>query len=141
MSQKSFAELEKISRKQSETIKQQNEILDNQRRDLRIKEQQIEMQRIAFENEKYAETRHQVNQCVDFALKALPWWKRSTENVINRATEMLFAIRKETAKHVAMAKLEEQSIEAPKEAEKEAVIRDISSPQPPREEGAEMEIE
>lgn len=142
MSQKSFAELEKISRKQSETIKQQNEILANQRAQLKGQEQNLEMQRMAFEQEKFADTRHQVNQCVDFAIRSLPWWKRSTKNVVNLASEYLLTIKHETAKHVSLANLAMASIveETKKDETKEAVVRELHQPEP-KEEGAELEIQ
>jgi len=142
MSQKSFAELEKISRKQSETIKQQNEILNNQRAQLKGQEQNLEMQRMAFEQEKFADTRHQVNQCVDFAIRSLPWWKRSTKNVVNLASEYLLTIKRETAKHVAVAQLAMEALqeENKRDEPKEAVVRELHQPEP-KEEGAELEIQ
>ena len=142
MPPKSFAELEKISRKQSETIKQQNEILNNQRAQLKGQEQSLEMQRMAFEQGKFADTRHQVNQCVDFAIRSLPWWKRSTKNVVNLASEYLLTIKHETAKHVSLANLAMASImeETKKDEPKEAVARDLHQPEP-KEEGAELEIQ
>lgn len=141
MTQKSFAELEKISRKQSETIKQQNEILANQRAQLKGQEQSLEMQRMAFEQEKFADTRHQVNQCVDFAIRSLPWWKRSTKNVVNLASEYLLTIKHETAKHVALQKLQEMQLETEEKQVEPEIEKHSGGLEPFKEEGAELEIQ
>ena len=98
----SFAELKKISANQAQTIRNENAILDNQRQDLSIKKAQLEMERQHYNDSKHADLRHEIWQCVDFAIRSLPWWRRSTRTVVDRATEYLLTIRSEVGKHAAM---------------------------------------
>lgn len=100
--EKSFAELRQIAAKQTETVRQQNEILANQNREVQMKKQQLEIERMQFEAGKHGEIKHQFNQMCDFAIRTLPFWNRSPKAICNRATELLLAIRKEVAKHIAM---------------------------------------
>lgn len=103
MSEKlSYEKLSKIAANQTVTIRQQNEILENQRTELRNAKMGLEMERMRFDESKHAAIHHQVNQCVDFAIRSLPWWKRSTRTVVDRASEYLLTIKHEAGKHVAM---------------------------------------
>lgn len=127
---KSFAELRQIAAKQTETIRQQNEILASQNRELQMKAQHLEMERMQYEASKHADIRHQVNQAADFAIRTLPFWNRGPKAIVNRATEILLAIRNETAKHVAMDVLAQKIQEENKpiedvKAETEKVLDEI----------------
>lgn len=124
MSEKSFSELKRIAANQTQTIRQQNEILANQNKEVMIKKQQLEMEKMQYEASKYADIRHQVNQCVDFALKSLPWWNRSPKAVVDKASEFLLTIKKETAKHVAMEMMAQRITEETK-ADTEKVLDGI----------------
>jgi hypothetical protein len=124
---KTMAEMKQIAKNQSETIRQQNEILANQTKDLQMKAQQ-------FEASRNADIRHQVNQCVDFALKSLPWWNRSPKAVVDRASTLLLTIKHEAAKHVAMEIMAQRIQE--EVSNEPAVVDEITMDR----EGAEMEI-
>ena len=100
--EKSFAELRQIAAKQTETVRQQNEILANQSREVQMKKQQLEIERMQFEAGKHAEIKHQFNQMADFAIRTLPWWNRSPKVIADRATELMLTLKREVAKHVAM---------------------------------------
>lgn len=140
---KTMAEMKQIAKNQSETIKQQNEILANQAKDIQMKAQQLEMERIRFEASRNADIHHQVNQCVDFAIRSLPWWNRSVKSVVNRSTEYLFTIRKEVAKHVAMEvmaqKIHDESVQLTKEQAEDEKIIAAGIPDTMDREGAELE--
>ena len=99
---KTMAEMKEIAKNQTKTIQQQNEIIANQHKDLQIRKQQLEFEIAQFNESKFADIRHQVNQMVDFAIRSLPWWRRSTRTVVARATEYLLTIRSEVGKHAAM---------------------------------------
>lgn len=111
MPEKSFAELKRIAANQAETIKRENEIIANQQKELQLRQQKLEMERVQYQQAKNADIHHQVNQCVDFAIRSLPWWKLSTKNVIKLANEYFFAIRHEVAKHVALDMLANKTVE------------------------------
>lgn len=115
--QPSFNELKRIAANQAETIKQQNDILANQQKDLRNKQMGLEMERMRFDESKHADIRHQFNQSWDFAIRSLPWWRRGTKTVANRATEIMLSIRREAAKHIAMQEMERKLAEEALEKE------------------------
>ena len=98
----SFNKLKEIAANQAVTIKQQDEIRNNLDKQTAMKRQQLELDYAQFEAAKHADLRHDLKQAVDFAIRTLPFWNRSPKAIVNRATEILLAIRKETAKHVAM---------------------------------------
>lgn len=129
MSEKlSFAELKKVAANQATTIRNENQILANQRQELAIKKAQLEMEVDRFEEAKNAELKHLVLQCSDFAIRTLPFWNRSPRRVVDRATEFLLMLKRETAKHVAMdvltQKVQEEGIDKVK-AETEKVLDGI----------------
>ena len=80
-----------------------------------MKAQYLEIERMKFEADKHADIKHDLKQCIDFALTSLPWWRRSPRTVVDRATEFLLMLKRETAKHVAMdvlaSKIREESAE------------------------------
>ncbi len=94
--------LQEIAQNQTRTIKQQDEIRNNLDQQTAMKRQQLELDYAQFEAAKHADLRHDLKQAADFAIRTLPFWNRSPKAIVNRATEILLAIRKETAKHVAM---------------------------------------
>lgn len=141
--QRSFAELRKIAANQATTIKQQNEILANQNQDLQMKQRQFEIERMQFEAGKHADISHNFLQAADFAIRTLPFWNRGPKAICNRATSILLAIRKETAKHIAMEVLAQKIHNKPIEevkAETEKVLDGIIGDPQFKEEGAEMEV-
>ena len=110
----SFNKLKEIAANQAVTIKQQDEIRNNLDKQTAMKRQQLELDYAQFEAAKHADLRHDLKQAVDFAIRTLPFWNRSPKAIVNRATEILLAIRKETAKHVAMdvlaSKIRDESV-------------------------------
>lgn len=143
MSEKlSFAELKKVAANQATTIRNENQILANQRQELAIKKAQLEMEVGRFEEAKNAELKHLVLQCSDFAIRTLPFWNRSPKAICNRATELLLAIRKEVAKHVAMdvlaSKIRDESQKDVEIVDK--VIEKVAEASGMDREGAEIEI-
>lgn len=136
-----MAEMKQIAKNQSETIKQQNEIMANQARDLQMKAHQLEMERMQFEASRNADIRHNFLQMCDFAIRSLPWWKRSTKNVIDRATEYYIDIKREAAKHIAMEKLMQPVPQEVQEAQKEALENIADSIDGMDRESAELEQE
>jgi hypothetical protein len=110
-----FKKLQEIAQNQTTTIKQQDQIRSNLDKQTDMKRQQLELDIAQFEAAKHADLRHELRQCIDFAINSLPWWNRGTSKVVDRATEYLLAVRKETAKHVAMEvlakKIQTESLE------------------------------
>lgn len=122
----SFKKLSQVAANQTVTIRQQNEILANQAKDLQMKAQQLEMERMQFEASRNADIRHQVNQCCDFAIRSLPWWNRSPKAVVDRASTLLLTIKHETAKHVAMEIMAQKIHEESMKANEPAVVEEIT---------------
>lgn len=136
----SFNKLKEIAANQATTIKQQDQIRSNLDKQTDMKRQQLELDIAQFEAAKHADLRHELRQCIDFAINSLPWWNRGTSKVVDRATEYLLAVRKETAKHVAMDVLAQKIQEENKpieevKAETEKVLDGIMADR----ETAEME--
>ena len=102
MNNPSFKKISQLTAESTKIARQNEEIAANQLRDIQMKAQYLEIERMKFEAEKHSDIRHQVNQCVDFAIRSLPWWKRSTRTVVDRASEYLLTIKHEVGKHVAM---------------------------------------
>ncbi len=145
MNQPSFKKISQLTAESTKIARQNEEIAANQLRDIQMKAQYLEIERMKFEAEKHADIRHQVNQCVDFAIRSLPWWKRSTRTVVDRASEYLLTIKHEVGKHVAMDVLT-QRLEDEKQAEEQAQDEKIIAAGIPKEdhpafaeEGAELE--
>ena len=122
----SFKKLSQVAANQTVTIRQQNEILANQAKDLQMKAQQLEMERMQFEASRNADIRHQVNQCCDFAIRSLPWWNRSPKAVVDRASTLLLTIKHETAKHVAMEIMAQKIHDESMKANEPAVVEEIT---------------
>ena len=131
----SFKKLSQVAANQTVTIRQQNEILANQAKDLQMKAQQLEMERMQFEASRNADIRHQVNQCCDFAIRSLPWWNRSPKAVVDRASTLLLTIKHETAKHVAMEIMAQKIHDESMKANEPAVVEEVTMDR----EGAEIE--
>lgn len=130
MNQPSFKKVAQLNQKTAEVAQQNDEMLKLAMQDVQLKKQHLDMERMAFEQEKYADIRHQVNQMCDFAIRTLPFWNRSPKAICNRATELLFAIKRETAKHIAMEVLSQKIQEENKpieevKAETEAKLDEI----------------
>jgi len=125
--QRSFAELRKIAANQATTIKNENQILANQKHELTLKKMQLEAEIDKFEEQKHAELKHLFLQSCDFAIRTLPWYRRSPEAIVSRATEILSSIRRETAKHVAAAimanKIAEDARQKPIEEIKDDTVK------------------
>ena len=138
----SFNKLKEIAANQAVTIKQQDEIRNNLDKQTAMKRQQLELDYAQFEAAKHADLRHDLKQAVDFAIRTLPFWNRSPKAIVNRATEILLAIRKETAKHVAMdvlaSKIRDESQKDVEIVDK--VIEKVAEASGMDREGAEMEI-
>lgn len=102
MNQPSFKKVAQLTRDSATIAKQNEEIHKVAMEEVKLKAQYLEIERMKFEAEKHAEIRHDLKQCIDFALTSLPWWRRSPRVVVDRATEFLLILKRETAKHVAM---------------------------------------
>lgn len=115
MNQPSFKKISQMTRDTAEIAKQNQEIADNVLKELQLKAQYLEIERMKFEADKHADIKHDLKQCIDFAINSLPWWRRSPRTVVDRATEFLLMLKLETAKHVAMdvlaQKIQTESLE------------------------------
>jgi len=141
MNQPSFKKISQMTRDTAEIAKQNQEIADNVLKELQLKAQYLEIERMKFEADKHADIKHDLKQCIDFALTSLPWWRRSPRTVVDRATEFLLMLKRETAKHVAMDVLAQKIQEENKpieqiKADTEKVLDGIMADR----ETAEMEI-
>lgn len=141
MGEPSFKKVAQLTRESATIARQNEEIVANQLKEIQMKAQYLEIERMKFEADKHADIKHDLKQCIDFALTSLPWWRRSPRTVVDRATEFLLIIKRETAKHVAMDVLaqkiqaENKPIEEVK-ADTEKVLDGIMADR----ETAEMEI-
>lgn len=129
---KSFAQLKQIGANQQTTIKQQQEILTNQHKELQMKQRQLEIERMQFDAGKHADISHNFLQMSDFAIRTLPFWNRSPKAIAERATELMLTLKRETAKHIAMEVLAQKIQEENKpieevKAETEAKLDEIIS--------------
>lgn len=102
MGEPSFKKVAQLTRESATIARQNEEIVANQLKEIQLKAQYLEIERMKFEADKHADIKHDLKQCIDFALTSLPWWRRSPRAVVDRATEFLLIIKRETAKHVAM---------------------------------------
>lgn len=142
MGEPSFKKVAQLTRESATIARQNEEIVANQLKEIQMKAQYLEIERMKFEADKHADIKHDLKQCIDFALTSLPWWRRSPRTVVDRATEFLLIIKRETAKHVAMDVLaskiqaENKPIEEVK-ADTEKILDGIMADR----ETAEMEIE
>jgi hypothetical protein len=141
MNQPSFKKIAQLSRESATIAKQNEEMHKVAMEEVRLKAQYLEIERMKFEADKHADIKHDLKQCIDFAINSLPWWRRSPRTVVDRATEFLLMLKRETAKHVAMdvlaSKIREENkpIEQIK-ADTEKVLDGIMADR----ETAEMEI-
>lgn len=111
----SLNELRKISSRQNETHKQLNAIIDQRNAELRAAQQQLYVQIESFRTEQQHEIRNEIGVAVDFALKALPWWRRwNRKNVLAEAYGYLVDLRE-------MRIIEAKRVKAEIDAEAKAI--------------------
>lgn len=115
MGEPSFKKIAQLSRESATIAKQNEEMHKVAMEEVRLKAQYLEIERMKFEADKHADIKHDLKQCIDFAINSLPWWRRSPRTVVDRATEFLLMLKRETAKHVAMdvlaQKIQTESLE------------------------------
>lgn len=111
------ASLNEIKRVRAQNIDLHNQLsklLDGKKEELRLATQQLYVQIENFRVQQMSETRNEVAVGIDFAIKALPWWKRMNRKVVlAEAFGYMVDIRE-----MAQAEMARQKAEVDAEAEK-----------------------
>lgn len=110
MNEAKLASMKKIEAQQAKQVEQQNAFLDQRAKALEMEEQRVHQYRHEILASQKSEIRRSIESIVSFAIIALPWWKRSIRNIMNKARELDAAITKETQEQVAiqLAAIEEK---------------------------------
>lgn len=107
MKEVSLNELRRISARQNETHNQLNAIIDQRKGELRAAQEQLYVQIESFRTEQQHEIRNEIGVAVDFALKALPWWRRwNRKNVLAEAFGYMVDMREMRIAEAARVKAE-----------------------------------
>ena len=110
MSEITFKELKRIEAEQKKIWAQQDEQLKNQAKGLELRSKELDQRQIRMNDAQRSDMERKINQSLDFALKALPWWRRSTKNVLNKSLEYFEVVEVETKRRMII-KMAEKNIE------------------------------
>lgn len=121
----SLLELKRINARVNETHQQLSQIIDARKGELRAAQEQLYVQIESFRVEQQHEIRNEIGVAVDFAIKALPWWKRwNRKNVLAEAAGYMVDLRDmrviEARRVKAEIEAEAKQIEAERNAEAQA---------------------
>lgn len=91
----SLESLKRIEANQQKLFEQANVDLENRSKEL-------QMQALRLMGDQAERVRQQVYQSMDFAVRSLPWWKRSLANVMKLAKEYKECIDAETQRLISI---------------------------------------
>jgi vacuolar-type H+-ATPase subunit I/STV1 len=84
-----FKKLVSIENNQREIIQKQGMQISQKEQQLQQAEARFAIMKEELKSRNDQETRRKVEQCVDFSIRTLPWWKRSLGKVMSKAADYL----------------------------------------------------